>query len=344
MSRWKSREARVARSCSSVGNAASSFSRAAASSPAESELGGGAGHPGGEERLGLVRRQPGQACAVPAGEPVAAGRAAHRLDRHARSRERLDVAVDRAHGRLELLRELCGGQLAAGLEQEQERYEPRGTHLVNMTEDGLFVCKSLVHEHDANIWDDAVGRAAGGLVGRRRHVAKRLVPSGPAARREPLRARPGQLHGLPLPPRVGGAARRAARAADAAHARRASGNSRRARSSTSHSALTGAHEIRNDTDEPVRYVVAGIRVSPEVAEYPDLKQLTAQSRFPSQTGGPLFVIHDVQEEDADERRDERRRNVVELLLREPEIVAWLEDYRPKPDETPTTTTDPPHAA
>ena len=55
----------------------------------------------------------------------------------------------------------------------------------------------------------------------------------------------------------------------------------------------GAHEIRNDTDETVRYVVAGIRVSPEVVEYPDLKQLTAQSRLPSQGGGRLFVIHDV---------------------------------------------------
>jgi hypothetical protein len=27
-------------------------------------------------------------------------------------------------------------------------------------------------------------------------------------------------------------------------------------------------------------------------------------------------------------------NVVELLLREPEIVAWLADYRPDPDEAP----------
>jgi uncharacterized cupin superfamily protein len=57
----------------------------------------------------------------------------------------------------------------------------------------------------------------------------------------------------------------------------------------------GAHEIRNDTDEPVRYVVAGTRVSPEVVEYPDLKQLTAQSRHDSMTGEQLFVIHDVKE-------------------------------------------------
>ena len=52
----------------------------------------------------------------------------------------------------------------------------------------------------------------------------------------------------------------------------------------------GAHGLRNDTDEPVRYVMAGIRVSPEVVEYPDLKQVTAQSRH------GLFLIHDVEEE------------------------------------------------
>ena len=57
---------------------------------------------------------------------------------------------------------------------------------------------------------------------------------------------------------------------------------------------TGAHGLRNDTDEPTRYVVAGIRVSPEVAEYPDLRKLTAQARTESQTGGQLFVIHDVE--------------------------------------------------
>ena len=41
-------------------------------------------------------------------------------------------------------------------------------------------------------------------------------------------------------------------------------------------------------------------------------------------------------------REERHGNVVELLLREPEIVAWLEDYRPQPDEAPDD--DPPQAA
>ena len=57
----------------------------------------------------------------------------------------------------------------------------------------------------------------------------------------------------------------------------------------------GAHGVRNDTDEDTRHVVAGIRVSPEVAEYPDLRKLTAQARTDSQTGEPLFVIHDLEE-------------------------------------------------
>jgi uncharacterized cupin superfamily protein len=48
----------------------------------------------------------------------------------------------------------------------------------------------------------------------------------------------------------------------------------------------GAHGIRNDGDEPVRYVVAGIRVSPEIVEYPDTNQVTGQSRH------GIFFVHD----------------------------------------------------
>ena len=55
----------------------------------------------------------------------------------------------------------------------------------------------------------------------------------------------------------------------------------------------GAHSLRSDTDEPVRFVVAGIRVFPEVVEYPDLKQITAQAPQGSQTGERLWLIHDV---------------------------------------------------
>jgi uncharacterized cupin superfamily protein len=57
----------------------------------------------------------------------------------------------------------------------------------------------------------------------------------------------------------------------------------------------GAHGQLNHSAEPVRYLVAGTRQAPEVVEYPDLKQLTVQSRLPSQTGEPLFAIYDVGE-------------------------------------------------
>ena len=55
----------------------------------------------------------------------------------------------------------------------------------------------------------------------------------------------------------------------------------------------GAHGLRNDTDTAVRYVFAGIRVFPEVAEYPDTKQITAQAPTGSQTGDHLWLVHDL---------------------------------------------------
>jgi len=57
----------------------------------------------------------------------------------------------------------------------------------------------------------------------------------------------------------------------------------------------GAHGMRNDTDAAVRYVVAGIRVFPEVAEYPDTKQITAQAPTGSQTGEHLWLVHDLED-------------------------------------------------
>jgi uncharacterized cupin superfamily protein len=56
----------------------------------------------------------------------------------------------------------------------------------------------------------------------------------------------------------------------------------------------GAHALRNDTDELVRYIVSSIRVSPEVVEYPDVKKITAQARTRSQTGERLWMIHDLE--------------------------------------------------
>src|ERR671927_2008168 len=40
----------------------------------------------------------------------------------------------------------------------------------------------------------------------------------------------------------------------------------------------GAHGLRNDTDAAVRYLMVSTLSSPEVVEYPDLGQLTAQAR------------------------------------------------------------------
>lgn len=56
----------------------------------------------------------------------------------------------------------------------------------------------------------------------------------------------------------------------------------------------GAHQLRNGTDDLVRYVMASMQNTPEVAEYPDLRQITAQARTGSQTGERLWLIHDVE--------------------------------------------------
>ena len=55
----------------------------------------------------------------------------------------------------------------------------------------------------------------------------------------------------------------------------------------------GAHGLKNETDGPIRFLMASTLSSPEVAEYPDLGQITAQAKTPSQTGDRLWLIHDV---------------------------------------------------
>lgn len=55
----------------------------------------------------------------------------------------------------------------------------------------------------------------------------------------------------------------------------------------------GAHEVLNRGEEHVRYLVASTRPSPEVVEYPDTRQITAQARTGSQTGERLWLIHDL---------------------------------------------------
>jgi uncharacterized cupin superfamily protein len=56
----------------------------------------------------------------------------------------------------------------------------------------------------------------------------------------------------------------------------------------------GVHGLSNETDAPVRYLMASTLHSPEVAEYPDLGKITAQARTGSQTGERLWLIHDVE--------------------------------------------------
>jgi uncharacterized cupin superfamily protein len=55
----------------------------------------------------------------------------------------------------------------------------------------------------------------------------------------------------------------------------------------------GAHGLRNDSEAPVRYLMASTLSSPEVVEYPDLGQITAQARTGSLTGERLWFIHDI---------------------------------------------------
>jgi len=58
----------------------------------------------------------------------------------------------------------------------------------------------------------------------------------------------------------------------------------------------GAHGLRNESGAAVRFLMVSTLSSPEVCEYPDLKQITAQARTASLTGERLWLIHDVEEE------------------------------------------------
>jgi uncharacterized cupin superfamily protein len=55
----------------------------------------------------------------------------------------------------------------------------------------------------------------------------------------------------------------------------------------------GTHGLENETEEPIRILMVSTLSSPEVVEYPDLRQVTAQARTGSLTGERLWLIHDV---------------------------------------------------
>jgi uncharacterized cupin superfamily protein len=153
-----------------------------------------------------------------------------------------------------------------------------------MTEYVLFVCECP----GMNIWDDDWGEQAedwSGGGGR----AKRLVPSGPQLGATLYELERGNfvifhihhgseellivLRGRPTLRTLDG--ERVLEEGEVVHFP---------------AGPDGAHGLRNDTGESVRYVMAGIRVLPEIAEYPDLKQVTGQSQH-----GIVF-IHDVEED------------------------------------------------
>jgi uncharacterized cupin superfamily protein len=60
----------------------------------------------------------------------------------------------------------------------------------------------------------------------------------------------------------------------------------------------GAHGLANETDEPVRVLMASTRPTPKVVEYPGLNQVTAEAWTASQTGDQLWLIQDVETPDA----------------------------------------------
>ena len=57
----------------------------------------------------------------------------------------------------------------------------------------------------------------------------------------------------------------------------------------------GAHQLINRTDEPVRYLVAANRPSPEAVEYPDSRQVSVMAFTESQLGRPLWDIRTLEE-------------------------------------------------
>jgi hypothetical protein len=95
---------------------------------AKSKLRGRARHTGQEHGLGFVRGQARQAGAVAVHQPDAAMRASFRVDRNAGLGQRLDVAIDRPNGHLELPGQLTCRHPVACLEQEEDVDESAGAH------------------------------------------------------------------------------------------------------------------------------------------------------------------------------------------------------------------------
>jgi len=62
---------------------------------------------------------------------------------------------------------------------------------------------------------------------------------------------------------------------------------------------SGAHQVINRTEEPVRYLMMSNRPSPESVEYPDTKQVSVMAFTESQFGRPLWDLRTLDSHDAD---------------------------------------------
>ena len=95
---------------------------------AQAQLGVRAARQQHEQGAGLFGGQAGDVGAVARQQRDPAVRATHGVDRHPGRGQRLDVAHDGAHRHLQTLGQLAGRQPPAGLQQQQDRQQPVGSH------------------------------------------------------------------------------------------------------------------------------------------------------------------------------------------------------------------------
>ena len=85
--------------------------------------------PGHEkERLRLLRRQGGQVDRVAVEQRPPTASALLRVQRQPREQQRVEVAPNRPVGHLETLRQLGGGHLSVGLQEQRYGHEALGAH------------------------------------------------------------------------------------------------------------------------------------------------------------------------------------------------------------------------
>ncbi|HEY7208617.1 MAG TPA: cupin domain-containing protein [Gaiellaceae bacterium] len=58
----------------------------------------------------------------------------------------------------------------------------------------------------------------------------------------------------------------------------------------------GAHQVRNESDAPARFVVTAANTTPELVEYPDAGKIAAMALTPSQRGERIWTMHFLENE------------------------------------------------